>query len=119
MKVLVVDDLFVNRMLLTEIIEQLGHDYDEAENGKEAIEKLGEGGYEFVLMDVEMPIMNGIEATQHIKTEANGLSHVKVIGVTAHDPEEFYSDYKNVQFDSFVTKPYTLEKIQKALNEQK
>jgi len=111
MNVLIVDDLFVNRMLLSEIIEQLGYKYKEVMNGQEAIDELSAQKYDFVLMDVEMPVMNGIEATRHIKDPANGFTSIKVIGVTAHDPEMFFQDYDEVGFDGLITKPYTLDKI--------
>lgn len=118
MNVLIVDDLFVNRMLLSEIIEQLGYSYKEVVNGKEAIDELKVAAYDFVLMDVEMPVMNGIEATKYIKNPVNGLSRIIVLGVTAHDPEMFFEDYDEVGFDGLITKPYTLEKIKNALDKQ-
>jgi len=111
-KALIVDDIFINRMLIAEMLEQMGWTYEEAENGKEAIEKLQGKDFDVVLMDIEMPVMNGIEATIYIKKNlAKDHPHLKVYGVTAHDPKSFFKDYTDVQFDGIITKPYTLDKL--------
>lgn len=115
-KFLIVDDIFANRMLLSEIVEQLGYQADEAENGKEAVQKISQGGVDIVLMDVEMPVMNGIEATRHIRHQLPfPLNKTMILGVTAHDPVQFFEDYKDVGFDGFITKPYTTDRVKVAL----
>lgn len=116
-KVLIVDDIAVNRLLLSEVMELLGYTHSEARNGKEAIDKLQKQDFFLVLMDVEMPVMNGIEATQHIKKMPHPYDETIVIGVTAHNPRDFASDFDNAGFDAFITKPYTAEKIEKALTQ--
>lgn len=114
--ILIVDDILMNRILLGEIVESNGYDVEYAENGKTAIEKLRSIKIKTVLMDVEMPVMNGIEATKIIKSDPK-LHKTIVIGVTAHDPKTFFKDYKDVKFDNFITKPYTVERIAHVLNE--
>ncbi len=113
MKILVTDDIFTNRLLLSEIIEDLGHTHLEAENGKIAIEILMEhNDIDIVLMDIEMPVMNGIEATKHIrKSFAAPKSNMPVVALTAHNPKIFFDDYKDVGFDQLLTKPYSVQKI--------
>jgi CheY-like chemotaxis protein len=113
--VLIVDDILINRILLGEVMQQLDYETAFAENGLAALEMLKKGVSELVLMDVEMPVMNGIEATRAIKNDTS-LSKVKVIGVTAHDPKTFFNDYADVSFDAFITKPYTLDRVQKVLD---
>jgi len=115
--ILIVDDILMNRILLGEIVENNGFAVEYAENGKTAIEKLRQKDIKIVLMDVEMPIMNGIEATKIIKNDPR-LYKTKVIGVTAHDPKTFFKDYKDVKFDNFITKPYTVERIGTILKQQ-
>lgn len=112
-RALVVDDIFVNRFLISEILDQLDIEFEEAENGKEAIDKIeNNGDFDIILMDIEMPVMNGIEATQYIKNNLKDLyPNMRVIGVTAHDPKSFFEDYSDVHFDGIITKPYTLEKL--------
>lgn len=114
-RVLIVDDIAINRMLLVEIVDLLGYYHSEARNGKEAIDKLQKDDYFMVLMDVEMPVMNGIEATKYIKKMPYPFNETLVVGVTAHDPKMFSSDFENAGFDGFITKPYTSEKVEMAI----
>lgn len=117
MRVLIVDDIFTNRLLLSEFMRTLEIPYDEAENGKEAIEALESNGHELVLMDIEMPVMNGLETTRYIRTQMKWpLNHTFVVALTAHDPKLFFDDYKGVGFNELLTKPYSLEKISKLIN---
>ncbi|MBK8808494.1 MAG: response regulator [Bacteroidales bacterium] len=113
---LVVDDLVMNRILLCEILDSIGCKYEEAKNGKEALEKLLKSKFDIVLMDIEMPVMNGIEATREIGKNQSKYNNVKVIGVTAHDPNRFASDFEAVTFDGFVTKPYTIQRLKVAID---
>ncbi len=117
MKVLVTDDIFTNRLLLSEIIEDLGHTHLEAENGKIAVETLMEhDDIDLVLMDIEMPVMNGIEATKHIRESFDSpKSEIPVVALTAHNPKIFFDDYKDVGFDQLLTKPYSVQKIMNLL----
>ncbi len=68
MKVLVVDDTRTNRMLTARILEKRGHLVKTAENGVEAIEELAREDFDLVLMDVQMPVMSGIEAAKIIRS---------------------------------------------------
>lgn len=111
-KVLVVDDILVNRLLLHEILVSLGVCCVEAKNGKEAIDIIKEGSIDIVLMDIEMPIMNGLEATRHIRNKLSSpLRHTPVIAITAHNPTHFFDDYHDVGFNKLITKPYSVAKI--------
>ena len=67
MRALIVDDIFTNRLLLTAILNNLDLEFDEVENGKEAIEAILEKNYDLVVMDIEMPVMNGLETTRYIR----------------------------------------------------
>jgi len=116
LKVLIADDIFTNRLLLSEIIEDLGHDFIAVENGKEAIETLLNNDIDIVLMDIEMPVMNGIEATKHIREKLEKpKSQTIVVALTAHNPKIFFDDYKDVGFSQLLTKPYSVKKITELL----
>ena len=112
MRALIVDDIFTNRLLLARILRNMEIEYDEATNGKEAVEALETRDYDLILMDIEMPVMNGIETTQYIRS---GMPHPKnrtaVVALTAHNPELFFEDFKDVGFDRLLTKPYSIEKL--------
>lgn len=116
MRVLIVDDNIDNRLLLSEIIEELGYDYSVAGNGREALDFMNKNTYDVVLMDLEMPVMNGVETTVLIrKTPPKGHEKVTIIAITAHCPHEFLRKYFSKGFSDFLSKPFTLETIQAAI----
>jgi CheY-like chemotaxis protein len=112
LKILVVDDIYTNRHLLSELVRLTGNEAIVAENGQEAIEILRTDKIHMVFMDIEMPVMNGIETIQYIRNELPyPLNAIPVIALTAHNPELFFEDYSDVGFDKLITKPYSVEKI--------
>jgi len=112
LRILVVDDIYTNRYLLSELIKLTGHEAISAENGEQAIEILKSQKIHMVFMDIEMPVMNGIETTQYIRNKMGApLNAIPIIALTAHNPELFFEDYSDVGFDELVTKPYSVEKI--------
>lgn len=119
MKILIADDIFTNRLLLSEIIEDLGHEYLEAENGKIAVESIMlNDDIDIVLMDIEMPVMNGLEAAKHIRQKLPPpRNEIIIIALTAHNPKIFFDDYKDVGFDQLMIKPYSEQKIMNLLDE--
>lgn len=115
-KILIVDDIFVNRLLLKEIIKKIEHESVEAQNGKEAIEILQKQNIDLILMDIEMPVMNGIETTKYIRERMPVPKRdVPIIAITAHNPNDFFEEFSTVGFNQLMTKPYSIEKIKKAL----
>lgn len=118
MRILIVDDIFTNRLLLSQIMRNLEVDFDEARNGKEAIKALESHNYDVVLMDIEMPVMNGIETTLYIRRQMTSpINRIPIVALTAHDPVLFFKDYKDVGFDKLLTKPYSIEKLSVLLRE--
>jgi len=112
LRIIIADDIFTNRLLLSEIIEDLGHSYICAENGLQAIKALENNEIDLVLMDIEMPVMNGLEATKHIREILpKPKCDTPVIALTAHNPKIFFDDYKDVGFNQLLTKPYSIKKI--------
>lgn len=111
-KVVIADDIFTNRLLLSEIIADLGHEFITVENGREAVDALMNNDVGLILMDIEMPIMNGLEATKHIREKlAAPKCDIPVVALTAHNPKIFFDDYKDVGFSQLLTKPYSVQKI--------
>jgi len=115
---LIVDDIFVNRVLLSEIASELGYSFELASNGKEAIEKLEQKKIDIILMDIEMPVMNGLETTKYIRTQLNKeKATVPIIALTAHNPNDFFEEFNSAGFNRLLTKPYLLNKIQSVIEE--
>lgn len=116
LRIIIVDDIFTNRLLLSEIMEDLGYKYFLAKNGKEAVDELKVNDYDVILMDIEMPVMNGIETTRYIREEMlEPKRDIPIIALTAHNPSLFFDDFKDVGFTNLVTKPYSIKKIKELL----
>jgi CheY-like chemotaxis protein len=114
---LIVDDIYMNRLLLRKLIAKISNETFEAENGSIAIEILKSKKVDFILMDIEMPVMNGLETTKYIREELSyPLSKIPVIAITAHNPNDFFEDYKDVGFNYILTKPYSLRSIMDTVN---
>jgi CheY-like chemotaxis protein/anti-sigma regulatory factor (Ser/Thr protein kinase) len=112
MKTLVVDDTLANRQLLSWLLEDLGHEVIEAEDGREAIAAYHERDPDLVLMDVMMPIMDGYEAARAIKEHTHN-KYVPIIFLTAITDQEGLTKCLEAGGDDFLTKPIN-EQILKA-----
>lgn len=117
--VLVADDNPINRQVLTSMLRANGFSTDEVENGQEAIDALRREPYALVLMDVRMPVMDGLTATRTIKADP-ALRDTKIIVVSASVSTDTIKDMHSVGCDDFIKKPVRvrelLEKVAKHLN---
>jgi CheY-like chemotaxis protein len=114
---LIADDIIFNRFLLKEIVSDLANQIHEAQNGQEAIELLKEHPIDIILMDIEMPVMNGMETTRYIREELDSpLNKTTVIALTAHNPSDFFKHFQKAGFDHLITKPYSIEKIKQVIH---
>jgi CheY-like chemotaxis protein len=110
---LIVDDIFVNRVLLGEIAREIGCEFKMAGNGKEAIGLLEQAHFDMVLMDIEMPVMNGLETTKYIRSHSDkSVAAIPIVALTAHNPNDFFDEFNSAGFDELLTKPYLISKIQ-------
>lgn len=120
MRVLIVDDIFTNRLLLSEILRNLEVDFREVENGREALDAILSDEFDLVLMDIEMPVMNGLETMRYIRQDlAPPKNRTFVVALTAHNPHLFFEDFKDVGFDELLTKPYSIDKISSIIEKVK
>jgi CheY-like chemotaxis protein len=118
MRILIVDDIFTNRLLLVEIFRTMDIDCDQVSNGKEAIDAHASQDYDLIFMDIEMPVKNGLETTEHIRKKmVHPKNKTAIIALTAHSPELFQDDFRNIGFNRILIKPYTIEKITEILQD--
>jgi two-component system cell cycle response regulator DivK len=106
--VLIVEDSDDARYFMRLSLEQLGYIVTEAENGAVAIETAQRERPDIILMDLSLPVLDGIAATEKIRA-SDGLSAVPVIAVTAHQETDFRAGAKAAGFDAYVTKPIDID----------
>jgi len=103
MKVLVVEDIALNQLLMRTLLDDFGFDCDIADNGKIAIEKMQTNSYDVILMDLQMPILNGFEATEYIRNKMN--SKIPIIALTADVTTVDLAKCKAVGMNDYIAKP--------------
>lgn len=119
-RILLVEDNALNREIATEIIGMTGVTIDIAENGKIAVEKVMEAPekwYDLIFMDIQMPIMNGYEATAAIRALAGSRGKVPIITMTANAFAEDVQLAKNTGMNEHIAKPLDLNKLNDVLKQ--
>ena len=114
LRVLIVDDVDANRRLAQALLRRFGHDSEVAASGLEAVEKTGADRYDVVLMDVQMPGVDGIEATRRIR-ERLGAAAPRIIAVTANALPGDRERYLAAGMDAYLSKPIQLEALRAAI----
>ena len=102
-KVLVVEDIALNQLLMKTLLHDFGFEVDMADNGKIAIEKLQTKYYDIILMDLQMPIMNGFETTEYIRNTM--FSKIPIIALSADVTTVDLEKCKAVGMTDYITKP--------------
>ena len=102
-KVLVVEDIVLNQLLMKAVLDDFGFDRDIADNGKVAIEKLQSKTYDVILMDLQMPEMNGFEATEYIRNTLK--SNIPIIALTADVTTVDLEKCKAAGMNDYIAKP--------------
>ena len=113
LSILVAEDNAVNRRLVTKLLESNGHRVASAVNGKEAVQKFANNPYDMILMDVEMPEMDGLEATRIIRATEKQGSHVPIYAISAHTLSTDRDSCFAAGMDGFLSKPIDVDDILK------
>lgn len=112
--ILIVDDEPTNLLLLRLLLESNPlYDVEEANDGKKAIDILLEHSKDIVLTDINMPIMNGVEATKYIREHIS--KDIPIIALTAYDKSIFLEKYKDAGFTEYLPKPIDKKKLMKII----
>lgn len=105
-RVLIVEDNQVNQKIARKFLEKWGAKVTLADDGRAALEKIEQEAFEIVLMDLQMPVMDGFEATQHIRAMAAPKSSIPIIALTASALVEAADEVRATGMDDFATKPF-------------
>jgi CheY-like chemotaxis protein len=113
--VLVVEDNAVNRKVVVTMLKKLGCRADVAGNGREALAALDQGSYRLVLMDCQMPEMDGFEATRRIRARQGGSARIPIVALTANAMEGDRNRCLEAGMDDYLAKPIQMEALKAAL----
>ncbi|THB67997.1 MAG: PAS domain S-box protein, partial [Desulfovibrio sp.] len=116
-KVLLVEDEAVNRMAVQRMLERMGHTVACSRNGEEAVQAVGEGTYDVVIMDVQMPVMDGVEATKAIRAMDTSRSKVPIIALTAHAMAGDKEIFLQAGMNDYLSKPVDVGELERAVQQ--
>ena len=114
-KVLLVEDTEDNRQMMRRLLEMSGYRVVEAINGVEAVKLASEEKPRIILMDLSLPLIDGLTATRRIRS-LPGLSKVPIIAVSAHDTADFHSEALAAGCNAYITKPIDYPELEEVVN---
>jgi PAS domain S-box-containing protein len=106
LRVLLVEDNSVNKLLASSLLHSWEVTVDAASNGAEALRKAAAQAYDLILMDIQMPQMNGLEATDHLRQTPNPNQETPIIALTANAMKDEVESYTHLGFTDHLVKPY-------------
>jgi CheY-like chemotaxis protein len=115
MRILVAEDSAVNQKLIITLLARMGYRADVAANGKEALDALRRQPYDTVLMDVQMPEMDGLEASRRIRSQWTEEARPRIVALTANAMSEDRVTCLNAGMDDYVAKPVQIRELEDAL----
>lgn len=115
--VLIVDDNATNRMILSHYLRRLGHSFDVATNGQQALAAWEMREYDVIVMDIEMPVIDGLEATREIRRRENAVvrKYTPIIALSADAMAQKRETALSVGVDDYLTKPVVLSEIEERI----
>lgn len=114
LRILLVDDIEVNRKVGCLLLEKQQASVQVASNGKEALSLANTGQFDAILMDIQMPVMDGITALHEMR-KLSRLQNIKIIAMTAYSMEQDRDKFLHIGFDNYLAKPITGEKLVHAI----
>ncbi|WP_449243202.1 PAS domain S-box protein [Desulfovibrio sp.] len=118
LRLLVAEDDRVNQLLFRRMLEKLGHSVQCANNGRQALEMLAAGDFDAVLMDVQMPVMDGLAATRAIRssTTLGPKSAIPIVALTAHAMKGDRERFLEAGMNAYISKPVDFDELTRALS---
>lgn len=110
-KILVVEDYFINKEMMQDMLEALGCEVDTAEDGETALSKWSKNDYDLILMDIQMPIKDGYEVTREIRKQEDGKKHTIILALTANALVGDKEKCLEAGMDDYLSKPIDKPKL--------
>jgi CheY-like chemotaxis protein len=117
MTILLAEDNPVNRLFLRRALITAGHAVFEVENGVQALEVLAKDRFDLILMDIQMPEMDGVEATRLIRSGRHGRADIPIIALTAYAMKGDREKFLENGMDGYVTKPVDFGELARTIAE--
>jgi PAS domain S-box-containing protein len=117
LRVLVVEDNRVNRVVVSELLEQEGVQVDEAHDGAMGVRLAGANSYDLVLMDISMPVLGGVSATREIRAAENPETRVPIVALTAHALPEDIERFRAAGLNDILVKPISRSSVRAILED--
>lgn len=116
-RILLAEDEKINQLAMRMLLKQAGFETETADNGRQVLDLLAEREFDCVLMDIQMPNMDGLEATRAIRSGSvsESATSIPVFALTAHAMESDRNECLNAGMTDFLTKPVVIEDVQRML----
>jgi len=116
-RILVAEDNLVNQKVALRILNHLGYQADVAVNGQEVIQAIAVKSYDLIFMDVQMPEMDGLEATRHIRAQesASQSPAITIVAMTANATDDDQNICRDAGMNDYISKPIQIEKLKNIL----
>ena len=114
--ILVVEDNQVNQMVAKGMLKNIGCDITIAENGQMGLDEIQKGNFDIVLMDINMPVLNGCDATKKYRDTESENEHLPIVALTANILAEDVETYYEAGMDDYISKPFSADMIRSVLN---
>jgi CheY-like chemotaxis protein len=115
LRILVAEDTQVNQRVIKAILGKMGHEIRFAENGREAVELFEHEAFDLILMDIQMPEMNGLSAARAIRALESGRGHVPILALSASAMESDRAQSLQSGMDGHLTKPLDIAQLEKEI----
>jgi signal transduction histidine kinase/CheY-like chemotaxis protein len=115
MRVLVAEDLEINQYIVRELMRDWQVELEIAGNGQEALDALRRSTFDLVLLDMHMPVLNGLETAQHIRSGACGQANIPLVGLTADVFDDTRDALTNAGVNEMLTKPFNIQHLMETL----
>ncbi len=115
LRILLAEDNLVNQRLAVVLLKRRGHSVDVATDGLQAVRAYAENSYDVILMDVQMPLMDGLEATREIRRSEPPGTRIPVVAMTAHAMADHREQCRSAGMDDYVSKPIDERELDRAL----
>jgi signal transduction histidine kinase/ActR/RegA family two-component response regulator len=115
LRILVAEDVALNAEMLQHTLQRAGHTVRVVADGERAVEAVGEAPFDLILMDVQMPVMDGLEATRAIRALSNSQAAIPIVALTAYASQDDLRACLDAGMNDYLTKPLDRSKLQAAL----